>query len=481
MGSPQGFPEFPQAIVCVAVQRSEIAADFAVTLQDHPPLSGLAIATTDLSRSTEGRAESADAGGLVLAIHRSIAGPAVVRHGRLCFLRQLVLACLGLVFLLRDGDPGLGLHLVEFCPEGFPICENVLGTLAVGGFEVTVDQALYQLDVVVIVERDNFNHLVVVELFELILEVEDKGQAAAHAGAEVLARAAEDEHGAVGHVLAAVIADTFDDRCAAGIANAKPFTGLAVGEQVTTGGSIHDGVAHDGVVGRGEFSLRIRADDDFTTAHALADVVVGFPGQGQANAAGKKGAEALTGAAAQLDVDGAVRQAVVAVYTRDFTGQLGADIAVGILDLELGGHRLLVANGAAGRVDDLVVERVGVHAVVAIDAADPWEVFTGLGGDVVQQLAEVEGVGFRMTGNFALAKELRLADQVVELAHAERCHDLAGFLGDRVEEVDHVFDFALELGAVLRIGGGHPYRAIVEMTAAHVRRSPWRSARWCRS
>ena len=64
-------------------------------------------------------------------------------------------------------------------------------------------------------------------------------------------------------------------------------------------------------------------------------------------------------------------------------------------------------------------------------------------------------------------QQVGAADQVVELADAQLRHDLAHFLGDEEEVVDHVLGLAGELLAQHRVLRGHAHRAGVEVALAH--------------
>ena len=57
----------------------------------------------------------------------------------------------------------------------------------------------------------------------VVVQVEHVGRAAGHAGGEVAADRPEDDDGAAGHVLAAVVADAFDDGGRAGVAHREPL------------------------------------------------------------------------------------------------------------------------------------------------------------------------------------------------------------------------------------------------------------------
>ena len=60
-----------------------------------------------------------------------------------------------------------------------------------------------------------------------------------------------------------------------------------------------------------------------------------------------------------------------------------------------------------------------------------------------------------------------MADHLVERREAKLSHDLADFLSDEEEEVDHVLGLALELLAQFGVLRRHAHRACVEMALAH--------------
>ena len=98
---------------------------------------------------------------------------------------------------------------------------------------------------VVEVERLEVDHLGVDPVLVGIEQVRD---AAAHAGGEVAAGRAEDQHPAAGHVLAAVVADALDDGGGARVAHAEPLPDQAAQEHLAGGGAVEDDVAGDDVV-----------------------------------------------------------------------------------------------------------------------------------------------------------------------------------------------------------------------------------------
>src|SRR6185312_6896154 len=102
--------------------------------------------------------------------------------------------------------------------------------------------------------------------------------------------------------------------------------------QLAAGGAVQAGVADDRGVLRGKRRISGRAHHDAATGHALAHAVVRLAGELDLHTAGVPRAQALTRRALQLQHDGALVHAVVAVPARDGAGQARADRAVGVRD-----------------------------------------------------------------------------------------------------------------------------------------------------
>jgi hypothetical protein len=92
--------------------------------------------------------------------------------------------------------------------------------------------------------------------------VEDVGDAAGHAGSEVAAGHAEHDDRAAGHVLAAVIADAFDDRGRTRVADGKALAGDTGEESFALGRTVEDGVADDDVAAALATKTGVRTNDD---------------------------------------------------------------------------------------------------------------------------------------------------------------------------------------------------------------------------
>ena len=83
---------------------------------------------------------------------------------------------------------------------------------------------------------------------EAVVRVPDVGDAARHAGREVAARWPEDHDAAACHVFAAVVADAFDDRAGAAVADAEPLGRPAAEKRFAARRAIQRHIADEDVV-----------------------------------------------------------------------------------------------------------------------------------------------------------------------------------------------------------------------------------------
>ncbi len=229
-----------------------------------------------------------------------------------------------------------------------PVLENPGGARAAGEVAMAREQAADLIDIFVVDERLEIDAgLVAAARGEVALIVVDVGDAAAHAGGEVAAGGTEHDDEAVGHVFAAVVAHAFDHRGGAGVADGEALAGDAVEEDFAAGGAVENDVAdQDAFFGQEAGGLG-RIGDDAAAGEALAEIVVGVAFELERDAVGNEGAEALAGRAAELEVDGAVRQSGRPVAAGDFAAQHGAHGAVHVADGEAAGDRRLAIRARA--------------------------------------------------------------------------------------------------------------------------------------
>ena len=261
-----------------------------------------------------------------------------------------------------------------------------------------------------------------------------------------------------------MIADPFDDRHAAGVANRETLAADTGEEGLAIGRAIHHGVADDDVVLRVTTKIRTRLDDEATARQTLADVVIALAGQFQCYALGQEGAETLAGGAGQLDVNGIVRQAGISVAAGHFARQHGAAGAVDVGDLRFDPDRLPLFERRPGLLDQLVIERLG-QTVILIFGMAPRH----LGRDrrLMENLGEIQTPGLPVLDAGTHVEQVGAADQIIELANAEPGHDFAHFLGNEEEIIDHMFRLTGEALAQLGILRRNADRASIQVALAH--------------
>ena len=279
----------------------------------------------------------------------------------------------------------------ELGEDDVPAFEQVLGVGAAGAIGVRVDDFFEHVLVVVVLDGFEVDHGGVDVGGEGAVFVPDVGEAAAHAGGEVASGGAEDDDGAAGHVFAAVVADAFDDSASARVADGEALAGAAGDPEAAAGRAVEDGVADDDGVFADVAGALGRGDGDHAAAHALADVVVGFAAEVEAEAACEECAEGLAGGAVEVEFEGAGLHAAVAVALGDFAGDACADGAVLVGDFVGFGEVAAGLDAVFEVVEDLVVEAEVVGAVVAglfALAGEP-----GVGFDGGEEAGEVDGAG----------------------------------------------------------------------------------------
>ena len=181
-----------------------------------------------------------------------------------------------------------------------PVLEDPCGARAAGEVAMAREQGAEFFDVFRVDQRFEIDAgLVAAARGEVALIVVDVGDAAAHAGGEVAAGGTEDDDEAVGHVLAAVVADAFNNGGGAGVADGEALAGDAVEISFAAGCAVEDDVADEDAFLRQEAGGLGRIGDDAAAGEAFAEVVVGVAFKLEGDAVGNEGAEALAGGAVE--------------------------------------------------------------------------------------------------------------------------------------------------------------------------------------
>src|SRR5690606_19563658 len=117
---------------------------------------------------------------------------------------------------------------------------------------------------------------------------------------------------------------------------------------------------------------------------------------------------------------------VMAEAARDLAREHGADRAVGVADRHLDGNLALALQRRLRKLDQAVVERLVEAVILALGAA-----LRDLGRHLrpVEDAREVEPAGLPVLDAAAHVEQLGAPDEIVQAAHAEPSHQLAGLLG----------------------------------------------------
>src|SRR5690606_37553640 len=125
---------------------------------------------------------------------------------------------------------GTWLDHPELADEIAEVVEDLLAPFAAGLRHMPQHLAAQVLELAIHAfgrEAMDVDEFVVVAIHEIPIHVEDVGEAAGEACAEVDAGPAEHGDDAAGHVLAAMVAGTFDHRDCARVAHREAFAGAA--------------------------------------------------------------------------------------------------------------------------------------------------------------------------------------------------------------------------------------------------------------
>ncbi len=134
--------------------------------------------------------------------------------------------------LLVEDPPIVDRHdLDELRDRPVPVAQQASGDRALGVAGVLDQEVADLLDVLGLLELLEGDHVEVAASRELAGLVEDERGAPAHPGGEVPPGRADHDGDAAGHVLAAVVADPFDDGQRPAVPDAEPLAGAALGRR----------------------------------------------------------------------------------------------------------------------------------------------------------------------------------------------------------------------------------------------------------
>ena len=155
--------------------------------------------------------------------------------------------------------------------------------------------------------------------------------ATCHARAQVHACRPEDRHDAGCHVLAAMLADSFDHGQRAAVAHRETLSGTAGHVEFSGRCTVEYRVTHQYVAAQGRFVPG--SNGERATAQTFSNVIIRFTQQAEFHALDQEGSEALSSCARELAGDDTCYVGTVAT-AQHFSTQMRADCAVGVGDAE---------------------------------------------------------------------------------------------------------------------------------------------------
>src|SRR5581483_4613604 len=120
---------------------------------------------------------------------------------------------------------------------------------------------------------------------------------------KVLTCTTQHEHSSAGHVLAAMIADAFDDRSCAGVTNREALARASGSQQAAGGRAVKSDVAEQNMMRAFASSVALSTQHDLAAAQALADKVIRQAFKHEPHARNCKRAEGLSSDAFEIKLD----------------------------------------------------------------------------------------------------------------------------------------------------------------------------------
>ena len=251
-----------------------------------------------------------------------------------------------------------------------------------------------------------------------------------------------------------MVAGTFHDDVRTGIAHAESLARNAGNKSAAACRAVERDIADDDVFGSLERAGAIREDDQSPAGKPLAEIVVAVSLKRERHALRQKCTERLSSAAAAVDLGGIILQRA-APASRDLCTEERAECTVRTGNIDVAALRssrfplfrqqrqkhLLVQRRI--QLEIKMLRRVIVAVFFATAGQDARDVYhRSTLRNLMRQDTQI----------------LRMADQFVNRAHTELCHDHAQLLRNKLHEIDHIVRLAAEVFPQLRTLGRDAHR-----------------------
>src|SRR5207302_482540 len=125
--------------------------------------------------------------------------------------------------------------------------------------------------------------------------VKDVRDSATHAGGEIPATRSEHKHKALGHVFAAVVANSFDYGGGSRVAHGEALPGDSVEKCFTAGRPVERDIADQDVFFRDKFGVLRWTNNQTSPGQPLADIIVSVAFERERDTFGEEGTKTLAG------------------------------------------------------------------------------------------------------------------------------------------------------------------------------------------
>src|SRR5580704_13094164 len=320
------------------------------------------------------------------------------------------------ISLLATADPEDALELVrkdfdEARGGVVPVVENPLGAATGSQLPVTQQEISDDHHIRLVEQGLQIDGIQIAPLLGKIAAlVEDVSNTATHASGEISPAGAKHQHDAIGHVLAAVVANPLDYGSGSGVADGKTLARNSVEKCFAAGGTVKGDIADDDVFFRREAGSARRIYHDSPPGEALPDVVVGFALERKRDSLGEERPQTLAGRAREVKADGIVGQSSRAIAARDLATEHAADGTVNVAHRKLRFNRHEGLKSGSHLAENLVIESL-LQAVVL--RQHPSAGNARGHGRVVEDRGKVQASGLSVSSGWLRVEHVNASDHLV--------------------------------------------------------------------
>src|SRR5215510_9491964 len=198
---------------------------------------------------------------------------------------------------------------------------------------MSLEQLLHflQISFVQSLKRHRFE---VTTVLEGSVFVQNIGYPARHAGGKISPRCPDNDHPTSGHILAAMIAYTFNHGTNTTIAHTESLASHTANIRLAIGSAVKGHIANDNIVLWRKSRTFRRIQNHLAAGKTFAKIVVSVTLQFEGHASWDKCPKALTRGSFKVEMNGVFRQTLRSKPSGNFTAKNRPDHAIGIADVQ---------------------------------------------------------------------------------------------------------------------------------------------------